>query len=180
MQTEINQALSVLENDGVILYPTDTIWGIGCDATNPKAINRIYEIKKRIETKALISLVDNKKQLEDITGQVPNIDITTNPTTIIYAKTKGLSKNLIAENGSAAIRIVKHKFCNRLIQKLGKPIVSTSANISGEPFPTQFSEISNEIKNNVDYIVNLQMNEKMSNPSTILLINKDGNIKKIR
>ena len=137
MQTEINQALSVLENDGVILYPTDTIWGIGCDATNPKAINRIYEIKKRIETKALISLVDNKKQLEDITGQVPNIDITTNPTTIIYANTKGLSKNLIAENGSAAIRIVKHKFCNRLIQKLGKPIVSTSANISGEPFPSQ-------------------------------------------
>ena len=180
MQIEVNQALRFLRNGGVILYPTDTIWGIGCDATNPEAIDRIYSIKKRVERKALISLVFDKKQLEEITEIIPEIDITSNPTTIIYPSAKGLSTNLISENGSAGVRIVKDEFCKKIIQKLGNPIVSTSANISGEPSPTQFSEISNEIKNNVDYIVNLRLKEKMSIPSAILLLNDDGSIKKIR
>ena len=180
MQKEVNQALKILRDGGVILYPTDTIWGIGCDAKNQKAIDRIYSIKKRVERKALISLVYNRKQLKDITKNIPKIDITSNPTTIIYPFAKGLSPNLISDNGSAGVRIVKDEFCKQLIKKLGSPIVSTSANISGKPSPTQFSEISNEIKNNVDYIVNLRLEEKMSTPSEILLINDDGSIKKIR
>jgi len=180
MQIEIKKALRSLRNGGVILYPTDTIWGIGCDATNPEAIDKIYSIKKRTEKKALISLVYNKQQLEDITENIPEIDITSNPTTIIYPFAKGLSPNLISDNGSAGVRIVKDEFCKKLIRKLGSPIASTSANISGEPAPTQFSEISDEIKNNVDYIVNLRLKEEMSTPSEILLLNDDGSIKKIR
>ena len=180
MQTEINKALAILKSGGIILYPTDTIWGIGCDATNPKAIANIYKLKKRKDSKALISLVVDKKQLKNITGNIPDFDITSVPTTIIYPKSKGLSPNLLAENGSAAIRIVQDKFCQQLIQVFGKAIVSSSANISRDKAPKQFSEISEEIKNNVDYIVNLRQNELMYTPSTILLINEDGSIKKIR
>ena len=180
MQTEINNALATLKTGGVILYPTDTIWGLGCDATNSDAIAKIYAIKKRVDSKALISLVADKKQLKNITKNIPDFDITTEPTTIIYPNTKGLNNNLLAKNGSAAIRITQDEFCKQLIQKFGKAIVSTSANISGNKAPEQFSEISEEIKNNVDYIVNLRQNELMSTPSTILLINKDGSIKKIR
>jgi len=180
MQTEINEALVILKSGGIILYPTDTIWGIGCDTTNPKAIAKIYKLKKREDSKALISLVVNTKQLKNITGNIPDFDITSVPTTIIYPKPKGLSPNLLAENGSAAIRIVQDNFCQQLIQLFGKAIVSTSANISRNKTPKQFSEISEEIKNNVDYIVNLRQNELMSTPSTILLINEDGSVKKIR
>ncbi len=180
MEIEINIALAILKAGGIILYPTDTIWGVGCDATNPKAIAKIYSLKKRQDSKALISLVADKKQLKNITGIIPDFDITSTPTTLIYPKTKGLSPNLLAENGSAAIRIVQDDFCQQLILLFGKAIVSTSANISEEEAPKQFSEISEEIKNNVDYIVNLRQNELMSTPSTILLINEDASIKKIR
>jgi L-threonylcarbamoyladenylate synthase len=180
MQKEINAALKILRNGGVILYPTDTIWGIGCDATNQKAITKIFQLKNRAESKALISLVADKTQLKNIVQSVPEIDITTKPTTIIYAKPKELSNNLLAENGSAAIRIVQDEFCQNLIQQLGNAIVSTSANISGNEEPKKFSEISGEIKDKVDYIVNLRQNELMSTPSTILLINEDNSITKIR
>ena len=180
MQKEINSALQVLKNGGIILYPTDTIWGIGCDATNPNAIAKIYKIKKRTESKALISLVCDKIQLQNITNSIPAFDITTKPATIIYPKITGLSPNLLASNGSAAIRIVKEKFCNKLIQQFGKPIVSTSANISGTDFPKKFSEITDEIKDNVDYVVNLRQDEIMDIPSQIILINKEGSIKKLR
>ncbi len=180
METEINKALATLKAGGVILYPTDTIWGLGCDATNSNAIEKIYALKKRQDSKALISLVADEKQLISTTGKIPDFDITSKPTTVIYPATKGLSPNLLAKNGSAAIRIVQDNFCKQLIQLLGKAIVSTSANISGNEAPKQFSEISEEIKNNVDYIVNLRQNELMSTPSTILLINEDGSIKKIR
>jgi len=180
MQTEIYKALAVLKKGGIILYPTDTVWGIGCDATNYDAISKIFKIKKRTENKALISLVADEKQLKNISGTIPNLDITSTPTTVIYPAIKGLSSNLLAENGSAAIRITKDDFCKQIIQLLGKAIVSTSANISGNETPKQFSEISEEIKNNVDYIVNLRQNELMSTPSTILLINEDASIKKMR
>ena len=180
MQREINKALTTLRAGGIILYPTDTIWGIGCDATNPAAVEKIYTIKKRTDSKALISLVADKNQLNNTTGNIPNFDITSTPTTVIYPKTNGLCPNLLAENGSAAIRVVQDNFCQQLIASCGFPIVSTSANISGEEAPKQFSEISEEIKNNVDYIVNLRQNELMSTPSTILLINEDASIKKIR
>ena len=180
MQTEINKALTILKSGGIILYPTDTIWGIGCDATNEKAVAKVIELKQRNESKALISLVGDKKQLTTLTKQIPKEAESDKPTTIIYANISGIANNLIANDGTAAIRIVQDHFCKQLIQKFGKPIVSTSANISGENTPEQFAGISEEIKNNVDYIVNLRQNEIMSNPSHILLINKDGSIKKIR
>ena len=180
MQTEINKALATLKQGGIILYPSDTIWGIGCDATNTKAIAKIFKLKKRVDSKALISLVASKQQLKSITETIPDLDITSNPTTIIYPNVKGLAQNLLSENSSAAIRIVKDEFCQKLILSFGKAIVSTSANISGEIAPKQFSEISGEIKKNVDYIVNLRLNELMSTPSSILMINEDTSITKIR
>jgi len=180
LKIEINKALATLKQGGIILYPTDTIWGIGCDSTNTDAIAKIFKLKKRADSKALISLVANKEHLESIIESIPDLDITSNPTTIVYPNVKGLDQNLLAENGSAAIRIVQDKFCKKLILSFGKAIVSTSANISGEMTPKQFSEISKEIKNNVDYIVNLRQNELMSTPSTILMINEDTSITKIR
>ena len=180
MRTEINKALAVLNQGGIILYPSDTIWGIGCDATNTNAIAKIFKLKKRTDSKALISLVANKKQLKSITKTIPNLDITTKPTTIVYQNVKGLGQNLLAANGSAAIRIVKDTFCQKLILSFGKAIVSTSANIGGEITPKQFSEISIEIKRNVDYIVNLRQNELMAIPSSIIMINKDNSVTKIR
>ena len=180
MKIEINKALATLKQGGIILYPTDTIWGIGCDSTNSDAIAKIFKLKRRSDSKALISLVSNKEQLESITETIPDLDITSNPTTIVYPNVKGLNQNLLAENGSAAIRIVQDEFCQKLILSFGKAIVSTSANISGKIAPKQFSEISKEIKKNVDYIVNLRQNELMSTPSSILIINEDNSITKIR
>ena len=180
MELEINQAIKVLQAGGVILYPSDTIWGLGCDATNYNAVSKIFEIKKRSSNKALISLVADKKEQEMITGKKINIKIDTHPTTVIYPKAINLAKNLLAKNGSAAIRIVKDDFCIKLIKQFGKPIVSTSANLSGKVNPKKFNDICDEIKNNVDYIVNLRINELMDNVSKILLIDKDGSIKKIR
>ena len=180
MQKEVNNTLDVLGNGGIILYPTDTIWGIGCDATNDKAIEKIFKIKKRLKEKSLISLVADKNHLQNITGYIPNIDITSEPTTVIYHSAFGLSKKLLAKDGSAAIRIVQDDFCQKLIQNFGKAIVSTSANISGSASPKNFSEISEEIKKNVDYIVNLRHDELMITPSSILIINEDKSIKKIR
>ena len=180
MQIEINNALNILKKGGIILYPTDTIWGIGCDATNSDAVSTIFKIKKRVDSKALISLVADKQQLKNITGKIPDLDITSSPTTIIYPTTKGLSRKLLASNGSAAIRITKDYFCQKLIKKFGKAIISTSANISGVANPKKFSEISEEIKTNVDYIVNLRQDELMESPSVILKINEDGSIIKIR
>jgi L-threonylcarbamoyladenylate synthase len=180
LKIEINKALATLKQGGIILYPTDTIWGIGCDSTNSDAIAKIFKLKRRSDSKALISLVANKEQLESITETTPDLDITSNPTTIVYPNVKGLNQNLLAENGSAAIRIVQDEFCQKLILSFGKAIVSTSANISGKIAPKQFSEISKEIKNNVDYIVNLRQNELMSTPSSILIINENTSITKIR
>ena len=172
--------IQVLKDGGIILYPTDTIWGIGCDATNENAVANIFKIKKRMDNKALISLVANKKQLKNITGNIPNLDITSSPTTIIYPSAVGLSKKLLGNNGSAAIRIVQDNFCKKLIQQFKKAIVSTSANISGSTSPKKFSEITEEIKNNVDYIVNLHHDKLMTTTSKILTINEDGSITKTR
>ncbi|HIG32172.1 MAG TPA: threonylcarbamoyl-AMP synthase [Flavobacteriales bacterium] len=180
MQTEINKALATLKAGGIILYPTDTIWGLGCDATNTEAVAKIYLIKKRVDSNALISLVADKNQLQEHTTVSIQQAENCLPTTIIYQQVCGLTSNLLGGNKSAAIRIVQDDFCKQLIQIFGKAIVSTSANISGNQAPKQFSEISDEIKKNVDYIVNLRQNELRSTPSTILMINEDGSIKKIR
>ena len=163
MEEEIVQALKILKDGGVILYPTDTIWGLGCDATNKDAIQKIYNIKQRKESKALITLVSDKKMLKKLTDCIPDIDITSEPTTVIYQNIKGLSYNLLAEDGTAAIRIIQDNFCNQLIKKFGKAIVSTSANISGTMSPKQFSDINDDIINNVDYIVNLRKKERREN-----------------
>jgi len=177
----LESAIHILRKGGTILYPTDTIWGIGSDATNPEAISKIYKINKRKESKSLITLVANKKQLKEYT----NINIveaeSNKPTTIIYPKIKGLAHNLLANNGSAAIRIVQNDFCKKLIFQFGKPIVSTSANISGEKHPNKFMEIKEEIIKNIDYVVNLQKDELMCTPSNIIQVNANGLIiKKIR
>ena len=175
----INKAIEVLKNGGVILYPTDTIWGIGCDATNKTAIEKIYKIKKREESKSLITLVANKKMLFKYTRHIPEFNILIKPTTVIYPKVYGLPKILMSQN-SSAIRIPCDYFCKTLIKEFGNPIVSTSANISGEENPNKFSDISNEIKNNVDYIVNLRQDKIMKNPSRILKIELNGTLTKIR
>ena len=180
MEEEIIQSLKILQSGGVILYPTDTIWGLGCDATNPDAIQKIYNIKQRKESKALITLVSDKKMLKKLTDSVPDTDITSDPTTVIYQNIEGLSDNLLAEDGTAAIRIVQDNFCKQLIERFGKAIVSTSANISGTKSPKQFSDITDDIINNADYIVNLRKKERRENPSKIIKIEKNGSITKLR
>ena len=180
MEEEIIQSLKILQSGGVILYPTDTIWGLGCDATNPDAIQNIYNIKQRKESKSLITLVSDKKMLKKLTDSVPDTDITSDPTTVIYQNIVGLSNNLLAEDGTAAIRIVQDNFCKQLIEGFGKAIVSTSANISGTESPKQFSDITADIIDNADYIVNLQQKERRENPSKIIKIEKNGRITKLR
>ncbi|WP_312750401.1 L-threonylcarbamoyladenylate synthase [Epilithonimonas hominis] len=154
---DFTQALEILQSGGTILYPTDTIWGIGCDATNPEAIKKIFDIKKREPNKSLIILVESEKRLQDLVD-VPEmawqiIDLSEKPVTIVYENPKNLPKELLAEDGSVGIRIVKNDYCKKLISKLNKPLVSTSANLSGQKSPMKFSDISEEIKNSVDYIV---------------------------
>lgn len=178
--TEVESALDVLRNGGVILYPTDTIWGIGCDATNEKAIKRIYQIKNREDSKSLIILAADER---DMLRYVASPDLSvfdfiekqTRPTTIIFEHAVGLPDNLIAEDGSIAIRIAKDEFCKHIIKRLRKPIVSTSANISGQASPKNFSEVSEEIKKAVDYVVKWrQDDETISLPSQIIKWNNDG------
>ena len=181
IQEEIKKTIKILQKGGIILYPTDTIWGIGCDARNKNAVSKIFNIKRREEKKSLISLVCNKNMIDRFTDSKQlKISNPKKPTTIIYQNVSGLAKNLIANDNTAGFRITNDKFCNLLISLFGSPIVSTSANISGSNSPNQFSEISEEIKNNVDYIVNLRKKEIMKNPSDILFINPNGSIKKLR
>ncbi|WP_313100440.1 L-threonylcarbamoyladenylate synthase [Epilithonimonas sp.] len=154
---DFTKALEILQSGRTILYPTDTIWGIGCDATNPEAIKKIFDIKKREQNKSLIILVESEKRLQDLVD-VPEmawqiIDLSEKPVTIVYENPKNLPKELLAEDGSIGIRIVKNDYCKKLISKLNKPLVSTSANLSGQKSPMKFSDISEEIKNAVDYIV---------------------------
>jgi L-threonylcarbamoyladenylate synthase len=186
MEEEIKKCLEVLRKGGTILYPTDTIWGIGCDATKPKAVEKIYRIKKRVESKSLIVLLDDAAKLSSYVKIVPDIarDLIRNidkPVTIIYPDAINLAKNVIADDGSIAIRIVKNKFCQELIREFGKPIVSSSANISGEPAPSVFKKISHEIIRNVDYIVNLYQDDLQDmKPSRIIRLSKDGTFEVIR
>lgn len=182
---EINKCITVLENGGVILYPTDTVWGIGCDATNEDAVNKIYQLKKRANTKTMICLVANDFMLEKHVQKVPEvafdiIDIADKPTTIVYDNPKNIAKNLIAEDKSLAIRVATDKFCQYLISKFKKPIVSTSANLAGETTAKSFKEISSDILKGVDYAVNLQRNIQKVTPSSIIKLSNDGTVKVIR
>ena len=175
-----------MREGGVILYPTDTIWGIGCDATNEDAVRRVYEIKQRQDSKAMLVLVDSSVKVEFYVRDVPEvawdlIDLADKPLTIIYSGARNLAANLLAEDGSVGIRVTNEDFSKRLCQQFRKAIVSTSANISGQPSPKNFSEISEEVKSAVDYIVGYRQ-EEMSNPkpSSIIKLDKGGVIKIIR
>ncbi|QNJ98351.1 L-threonylcarbamoyladenylate synthase [Constantimarinum furrinae] len=185
MNIEIENALQVLKRGGLILYPTDTVWGIGCDATNPAAIERVFQLKKRSDKKSLICLVHDFKMLEFHVENVPEVayDIlkyAVKPTTIIYDNPIRISETLIAEDNSLAIRVVKDDFCKQLIRKFRRPIVSTSANFSGEKTPQSFKEISTGILEGVDYVVNLQQDRKTGKPSAIIKLKADGTVTVIR
>ncbi|NQX84324.1 MAG: threonylcarbamoyl-AMP synthase [Flavobacteriaceae bacterium] len=184
-QEQINNALKILKQGGIIVYPTDTIWGIGCDATNAEAVQRIYELKQRAETKSMICLVSDFKMLHQHIEEVPEVayDIlkyANKPTTVIYDRPRRVAENVIACDNTLAIRVVRDKFCNTLIKKFKKPIVSTSANISGEPSALRFEEISEDILKGVDYVVNLHREKKSSKASSIIKLSGDGMVKVIR
>jgi len=182
---EVNKTVQILKQGGIILYPTDTIWGIGCDATNYDAVKRIYKLKQREESKSMICLVSDFNMLNQYIEEVPEVayDIlkyTNKPTTIIYNKPLGIAENIVAEDNTIAIRIINHTFCNQLIKKLKKPIVSTSANISDQPSPKSYSEISPRILKGVDYVVNLDREKKSTKASSIIKLNGNGMVKIIR
>ena len=186
MEKEINRCIDVMKKGGTILYPTDTIWGIGCDATNEKAVDKIYRLKKRINIKSLIILLDSVESISLYVKTIPAIawdlmDSVDKPLTIIYPNAQNLPKNVVADDNSIAIRIVKEEFCIRLIRSFGKPIVSSSANISGEPAPLVFKCVSKEILKGVDYVVNLYQDRLQEvKPSRIIKLNENGEFNIIR
>jgi L-threonylcarbamoyladenylate synthase len=186
MNEDIKKAIEVLKNGGIILYPTDTVWGIGCDATNEDAVKKIYTLKEREDSKSMLVLLENPNRINSYVHEVPEIawdliDAADKPMTIIYPEAKNLAKNLIADDNSIGIRLTEERFSSDLIQRFRKPLVSTSANISGETSPSNFSEISDKIKEGVDYIVNFRQEEKtMNTPSSIIKLGVSGEIQVIR
>jgi len=186
MNNDIKQALDVLYKGGVILYPTDTIWGIGCDATNEEAVRRVYEIKRRADSKAMLVLVDSDVKVQSFIREVPDvawdlIELSEKPLTIIYDGARNLAPSLVAEDGSVGMRVTREEFSKQLCFRFRKPIVSTSANISGEPSPASFAEISEEIKQAVDYIVAVRQDEPpCATPSSIIKLGAGGQVKVIR
>jgi len=186
MDLEINKAIEILKIGGTILYPTDTIWGLGCDATNSIAIEKIYAIKQRPALQSFIILIDKEMMLNKYVKEVPEIaweliEQSDSPLTIIYPEARGLAKNVIHQNGSVAIRIVQDEFCKKLLHQFGKPIVATSANISGHPTPINYTDIAIELINKVDYTVNWKQKEQMNKkPSAIIEVGIKGEIKIIR
>ncbi|WP_111709217.1 L-threonylcarbamoyladenylate synthase [Lutibacter citreus] len=185
MNVEIRNSLNTLNNQEVLLYPTDTVWGLGCDATNKNTVNKIFDLKQRAESKSLIILVSSVEMLQTYIPTIPKpvinlLNTVKKPTTIIYSNPIGLAKNVIADDNTVAIRIPENEFCKQLISKFGKPIVSTSANISGEETPKNFSEISKTLLDSVDYIVSLQREQQNVKSSTILKVEENGEITILR
>ena len=186
MIEDIKKACEVMQAGGIILYPTDTIWGIGCDATNEEAVRRVYELKRRIDNKAVLVLTDSTAKLNMYVSEVPDIawdliEVTDTPLTIIYSQAKNLASNLLGEDGSIGIRVTNEEFSHKLCERFRKPIVSTSANISGEPSPANFQEISEEIKKGVDYIVNYRQEDmSKAKPSHIIKLGNGGVFQIIR
>ena len=186
MTEDIKKACEVMAAGGIILYPTDTIWGIGCDATNEKAVQRVYELKRRTDNKAMLVLMDSEAKLDRYVSDVPDIawdliSVSDKPLTIIYSSAKNLATNLLGADGSVGIRITNEEFSKKLCERFRKPLVSTSANVSGEPSPANFSEVSEVIKEGVDYIVSYRQDDmSRPNPSSIIKLDKGGVIKIIR
>lgn len=185
-EDQIYQALEVLRRGGIILYPTDTVWGIGCDATNQAAVKRIYELKQRTDSKAMLVLVDKEVKIDFYVRNVPEIawqliEVSDKPLTIIYPEARNLAPNLLAADGSVGIRLTREKFSKQLCERFRKAIVSTSANISGQPGAANFSLISEEIKQGVDYIVQYRQDDTSTpTPSSIIKLDKNGTIQIIR
>ena len=183
---DIKKACQVMQEGGVILYPTDTIWGIGCDATNEEAVRRVYEIKHRADSKAMLVLVDSAVKVDFYVQDVPAVawdllDVADKPLTIIYSGARNLAPNLLAEDGSVGIRVTGEEFSKALCFRFRKAIVSTSANVSGQPSPRTFAEISDEIKNAVDYVVEARRTEAgPARPSSIIKLGQGGEVKIIR
>ena len=185
MKAEVIRSIQILNEGGTLAYPTDTVWGLGCDATKAESVDKIFELKQRNESKSLIILVSDIDMLQEYIPEITEnvvklLKSTEKPTSIIYLNPIGLAKNVIASDNSVAIRIPQNNFCLQLIKDFGKPIVSTSANISGEPTPKSFSEISTTILESVDYVVNLQREERNEKSSTILKVEENGEITVIR
>ena len=186
MEDDIKQACKIMQAGGIILYPTDTIWGIGCDATNAEAVKKVYELKQREDSKSMLVLIDSSAKLQSYISEVPDIawdliEVSDKPLTIIYPGARNLAPNLIGEDGTVGMRMTQEAFSKKLCERMRRPIVSTSANISGKASPAQFSEISKEIKQGVDYIVKYRQEEKQkSAPSSIIKLGLSGEIKVIR
>ena len=185
-ENDITQCVNTLNNGGLILYPTDTVWGIGCDATNVQAVKRVYQLKQRDDNKALIVLIDNADHLDHYVVDVPAIarelvDVAVKPLTIIYEGAYNLAPNLLGDEDSVGIRIPNDEFCHQLCERFGKPIVSTSANVSGEPTAKTFADIAPTIVNGVDYAVQYRRDDTTPHhPSNIILLSRDGTFKIIR
>mgnify|MGYP004472310723 FL=1 len=183
---DIRQAVEVMNRGGVILYPTDTIWGIGCDATSEEAVRKVYEIKRRSDAKALITLIDSEAKLQFYVPDVPDvawdlIELSEKPLTIIYDHARNLAPNLLAEDGSAGIRLTREEFSRNLCMRMKRAIVSTSANVSGEPSPRSFSDISPDVLQAVDYVCTSRRDEEKNPPaSSIIKLGAGGLIKVIR
>lgn len=185
MHEEIQKAFEVIQNGGIILYPTDTVWGIGCDATNQEAVAKIYALKQRAETQSMIVLMNGEKMMYNVFREIPEVawqilDLSEKPTTLILDNPKNVAKNVIGADNTLGIRLVKEPFCYKLMERMKKPLVSTSANISGQPTPKSFAEISAQIKNGVDYVVNLHRDKISDKPSTIIKLTSDSQVKIIR
>lgn len=183
--TEVHNAYEVIAKGGIILYPTDTVWGIGCDATNEEAVKKIYALKQREETKSMIVLMNGDRMLHSVFHSIPEVawqilDLSEKPTTLILDQPKNVAKNIIASDNTLGMRLVKEPFCFKLMERMKRPLVSTSANISGEPTPQSFKEISPAIINGVDYVVQLHHDKLNGKPSTIIKLTQDAQVTVIR
>ena len=181
---KVHEAFEVIKNGGIILYPTDTVWGIGCDATNEEAVKKIYALKKRAESKSMIVIV-NDRLFYNVFKDIPQVafdilDCSEKPTTLVLDHPRNVAKNLIAEDDSLGVRIVNQPFVYKLVERMKRPLVSTSANISGEPTPTRFSEISKEIINGVDYVVQIDLDKICKKSSTVIKLTNDAQVKILR
>lgn len=185
-EEDIKKAVEVLRKGGVILYPTDTVWGIGCDATNAEAVAKVYQIKQRDDSKAMICLVDSAMRMQRYVRNVPNVawdlvELATKPTTLILDDAVNLAPNLIAEDGSVALRVTAEPFSKELCYRFQKALVSTSANISGQPAASNYKDINEELLNAVDYVCwSRRLEHKPHTPSCIIKLNKDGEVTVIR
>ncbi len=186
MEEDLKKAVEVLREGGLILYPTDTIWGIGCDPTKEESVDRIYRLKQRSDSKSMLILVESSQRLYSYVQQVPEIafqliDVSDRPLSIVYPGARNLAPNLIATDGSVGIRVCRDPFCTELISRFRKPLVSTSANLHGQDPPAWFGEISEEIIKGVDYVVRWRQDEqKGGKPSSVIWLGPDGSFRILR